>query len=123
MHVKFTLARTHNLKETTAYAHLENIVFQPSSVNAGASDQQPGRRPGRHDCVRAHRRELPPRLLAPLHPSCALLSWWRYHLPTAKSNCLFDPKLKFEAFFGYSADLEMCPHSPQNGYTIILQFP
>ena len=30
VHVKFTLARTHNLKETTAYAHLENIAGDPN---------------------------------------------------------------------------------------------
>jgi hypothetical protein len=30
LHVKFTLARTHNLRQTTAYAHLENIAGDPN---------------------------------------------------------------------------------------------
>ena len=30
LHVKFTLARCHNLKDTTAYAHMENIAGDPN---------------------------------------------------------------------------------------------
>ena len=30
LHCKFTLARIHNLRETTAYAHLENIAGDPN---------------------------------------------------------------------------------------------